>query len=431
MIETEPEHAVRKGNGPSLAIQPVFLAEFCWRCSVPDMAGEGTNEVGGEPEFHPIDDDSSTDPPDEAVVVVPGGNRVPRWVIKAIILFWLGWAVTYLGTGMLRSLRSFLIIVVISLFFSFAIEPAVNRMERWGIRRGLGVWITFLLLFVGIVAFSAAMGTTLATQINNFVDEAPRYVEDAEDWLQANIDEDIDLQRISDEFVEGGGAADLANRFADDVVNLGTTVVNVLLQTFTVLLFTFYMVAEGPQLRRTVCSFLPPSRQRVVLDVWDLAIEKTGGYIYSRSILAVFSALFHWVAFELIGVQFPIPLAIFVGIVSQFIPVVGTYLAGALPILITLIDSPRDALFVLIAVFAYQQVENYVFAPKVTAQTMEIHVAVAFASVLVGSALLGVVGALLSLPFAATAQAFVAGYRQHFDIEEDALNESAQRRGRG
>ena len=62
---------------------------------------------------------------------------------------------------------------------------------------------------------------------------------------------------------------------------------------------------------------------------------------------------------------------------------------------------------------------------------MEIHVAVAFASVLVGSALLGVVGALLSLPFAATAQAFVAGYRQHFDVEEDALSESAQRRGRG
>ena len=138
-----------------------------------------------------------------------------------------------------------------------------------------------------------------------------------------------------------------------------------------------------------------------------------------------------YMAFELIGVPFPIPLAIFVGIVSQFIPVVGTYLAGALPIIITVIDSPRNALFVLIAVFAYQQVENYLFAPRVTAQTMEIHVAVAFASVLIGSALLGVVGALLALPFAATAQAFVAGYRQHFDVEEDALTESAQRRGRG
>ena len=369
-----------------------------------------------------VDPRTSADPFDR--------SRVPRWVIKAIGLFWVGWAVTYLGTGMLRAVRGFLIIVVISLFFSFAIEPAVNRMERWGVRRGLGVWITYVSLLIGIVGFSAAMGTALATQINNFVDEAPRYVEDAEAWLQDNIDEDIDLQQISDEFVEGGGAADLANRFAADIVNLGTALINIFLQTFTVLLFTFYLVAEGPQLRRTVCSFLPPTRQPMVLSVWDLAIEKTGGYIYSRSILALFSALFHWVAFEIIGVPFPIPLAIFVGIVSQFIPVVGTYLAGALPILITVIDSPRNAVLVLVAVFAYQQIENYLFAPRVTAQTMEIHVAVAFASVLIGSALLGVVGALLALPFAATAQAFVAGYRQHFDVEEDVLSASAQRRGR-
>ncbi|MEM9467877.1 MAG: AI-2E family transporter [Actinomycetota bacterium] len=381
------------------------------------------------------DDDPAIEPPDPAVDHPPqpvaDDTRVPRWVIKAIALFWVGWAITYLGTGILRNLRSFIIIVLISLFFSFAIEPAVNRMERWGIRRGLGVGITYLVVLVAIVGFSAAMGTALATQINSFVEEAPRYVDDAEAWLQDNVDEDIDLQRVQDEFVDGGGAADLANRFADDVVNLGTTVLNVLLQTVTVLLFTFYLVAEGPQLRRTVCSFLPPARQRVVLNIWDLAIEKTGGYMYSRGILAVISAVFHWVAFEWIGVPFPIPFALFMGVVSQFIPVIGTYVAGGLPVLVTLIDSPRDALFVLIAVTAYQQLETYVLTPKISASAMEIHVAVAFGSVLIGSALLGVVGALLSLPFAATAQAFVAGYRQHFDVEEDALTESAQRRGRG
>ena len=394
------------------------------------MADDGDLEHPGEPEFHPLDSDSSTEPPAEAVVAVPGGNRVPRWVIKAIALFWLGWVLTDIGMGMLRDLRGFLIIVLISLFLGFAIEPAVNRLERWGIRRGLGVWITYLAILVGIVAFSAAMGTALATQINNFIDEAPRYVEDAESWLQDNVDEDIDLSRVTEEFVDGGGAADLANRFADDVVNLGTTVVNVLFQTFTVLLFTFYIVAEGPKLRRTVCSFLPPSRQRVVLSVWDLAIEKTGGYIYSRGVLAILSAAAHWVAFQALDVPFPIPLALWVGIMSQFIPVVGTYIAGALPIIISLIDSPRTGLFVLLVVIAYQQVENYLFAPRVTAQTMDIHVAVAYGSVIVGSALLGVVGALLSLPFAATMQAFVSGYRQHFEVEEETLQASATRRGR-
>ena len=96
----------------------------------------------------------------------------------------------------------------------------------------------------------------------------------------------------------------------------------------------------------------------------------------------------------MLNVPFSVPLALWVGIMSQFIPVVGTYIAGALPILITLIDTPRTGLFVLLVVLAYQQIENYLFAPKVTAQTMEIHVAVAYGSVLVGPALLGVVGAL-------------------------------------
>ena len=360
----------------------------------------------------------------------PDGTKVPRWVIKAIALFWVGWAVSYLGTGMIRNLRSLLIVGLISLFLSFAIEPAVNRLERWGFRRGLGVWIVYLLLFVSITGFSAAIGTALATQINSFIDEAPRYVDDMETWLRENVDEDIDLQRVSDEFVEGGGVSDLATRFADDVVDLGTTVLNVVFQTFTVLLFTFYLVAEGPQLRRNVCSFLQPKRQRTVLAVWDLAIEKTGGYIYSRGILAVLSAVSHYIAFELLDVPFPVPLAIWVGVISQFIPVIGTYFAGAIPVLITLVDNPRTALVVVAVVVAYQQVENYVFAPRVTAHTMEIHVAVAYGSVIAGAALLGVVGALLALPFAATTQAFVAGYRQHHDVAEDTLAESAQRRGR-
>ena len=357
-------------------------------------------------------------------------KKVPIWLIKAIVLFWVGWIVVYLGTGALRSLRSLLIVLLISLFISFAIEPAVNRMERWGVRRGLGVWSVYLGIIVGLAAFSAAIGTALATQIKSFIDEAPGYVEQVEGWLKNNVDANIDLQKFSDEFVDGGGASDLANRFADDVVNLGQTVLNVVFQTFTVLLFVFYLVAEGPKARRVVCSFLDQARQRTVLAVWDLAIEKTGGYIYSRGILAFLSAFAHWIAFELIDVPFPIPLALWVGVMSQFIPVVGTYIAGALPALVAVLDDPSKAILVIVVIVAYQQIENYVLAPKVTAHTMEIHVAVAFGSVLAGAALLGVVGALLALPFAATAQAFISGYRQHHDVEEDALSQSAQRRGR-
>jgi len=361
---------------------------------------------------------------------VPEGSKVPTWVIKSIGLFWLGWIAVYMGTGMVRALRSFLLVILISIFLSFAIEPAVNRLEAMGIRRGLGTGIVFIAVLAAVAGFSAAIGTALAAQITDFVDQVPTYLDDIDAWIFRNFNTHIDFDQIRNEFVTGGGVQGYAGTFANNIVGLGTFIIGILFQAFTVMLFTFYLVAEGPKLRRTVCSFLEPERQEVVLSVWDLAIEKTGGYIYSRSILALLSALAHWVVFSIIGVPFPLPLALWVGVVSQFIPVIGTYFAGALPLLIAVINDPVSGIWTLVMIVVYQQIENYLLAPKITARTMEIHVAVAFASVLIGSALLGVVGALLALPFTATAQGFISGYRSHHDIEEEKLAESAQRRGR-
>ncbi len=361
---------------------------------------------------------------------VPSGNKVPPWVIKAIVLFWVGSVTVYIGAGMVRALRSLLLLLLVSLFISFAIEPAVNRLEGWGIRRGPGTGIVFVAIIVIMAGFSAAIGTALAAQINGFVNQVPTYLDDIDAWFFRNFNTHIDLNQIRDEFVKGGGVQGYVGAFATNIVGLGTFIIRFLFQAFTIMLFVFYLVAEGPKLRRTVCSFLEPERQETVLSIWDLAIEKTGGYIYSRSILAVLSAIFHGIVFTIIGVPFPLPLALWVGATSQFIPVIGTYFAGALPILIAVIDKPSEGLWVLVMIVVYQQIENYIFAPRITARTMEIHVAVAFASVLIGSALLGVVGALLALPFTATAQGFISGYRSHHDIEELTLAESARRRGR-
>jgi predicted PurR-regulated permease PerM len=196
-----------------------------------------------------------------------------------------------------------------------------------------------------------------------------------------------------------------------------------LLQALSVLLFTYYLVADGPRLRRAICSRLRPDRQRVVLAAWELAITKTGGYLYSRALLALLSAFFHWIVFEAANIQAPIPLALWVGLVSQFLPVVGTYIAGLLPVLITFLDSPVKAAIVLGFIVVYQQVENYFFAPRITARTMELHPAVAFGAALAGFSLLGAAGAILALPAAAMLQAIVGGWGERHDVIENELTE--------
>jgi predicted PurR-regulated permease PerM len=189
-----------------------------------------------------------------------------------------------------------------------------------------------------------------------------------------------------------------------------------LLRLFSVLLFTFYLVADGPKMRRAICSRLTPARQERILGVWELAGDKTGGYLYSRALLALLSTLFHWIVFQSLGLAAPVALALWVGIISQFLPVVGTYLAGILPVLLALLESPVTALIVLIAIVVYQQVENYVFSPRITARTMSLHPALAFGAALGGAAVLGAVGAVLALPAAAMGQAILSEWGDRHQV---------------
>ncbi len=335
---------------------------------------------------------------------------MPAWVKRAIVWFWVGGLAVFYLVGVVRALSTLLVVLVVSMFVAFALEPAVNRMEHRGIRRGLGTAIMFAAVILLAGAFSAVVGAALASETTYLIETGPDYVDDIGGWLNDTFGIEFDFDTIKDQFLAGGGLQDLASRFADDLVNVGATVASTLFHLFTVALFTFYLVAEGPKLRRMVTSQLSEQRAAVVSEIWDLAMHKTGGYLYSRTILAVVSALVHWVAFLLLGVPSPVALALWVGVVSQFIPAVGAYVAGVLPVLVALLHDPRTGLWVLIVIVAYQQLENYLLSPRVTAHTMEIHVALAFGSVIAGTALLGIVGAFLALPVAATAQAFISSW---------------------
>jgi predicted PurR-regulated permease PerM len=133
--------------------------------------------------------------------------------------------------------------------------------------------------------------------------------------------------------------------------------------------------------------------------------------------------MFHWIVFQSVGTAAPVALALWVGIVSQFLPVVGTYLAGVLPVLLTFLDSPLKAIIVLIAIVLYQQIENYLFAPRITARTMELHPALAFGAALGGAAVLGAIGAVLALPAAAMAQALLGELGGRHAVVKNDLTE--------
>jgi predicted PurR-regulated permease PerM len=118
-------------------------------------------------------------------------------------------------------------------------------------------------------------------------------------------------------------------------------------------------------------------------------------------------------------------MALWVGLVSQFVPSVGTYLAGIVPFFIALAEGgPSTAIWVLVAVTFYQQIENYLLSPRITANTMDLHPAIAFGSAMIGASLLGAIGALLALPVAATITALVQTYADDYDLIKSETIES-------
>ena len=211
---------------------------------------------------------------------------------------------------------------------------------------------------------------------------------------------------------------------AGDLVGAVGSLVGAVFSLFTVGLFTFYLTANGPQVRRVLCSRMPPERQRRVLWAWNTAIEKTGGYLYSRALLAAINGGLMFLTLKLLGVPYALPLSLFVGVVAEFIPIVGTYLAGVVPVLVALAAvGPGAALVVLVEILAYQQLENYVLSPRLSQKTMELNPGVAFAAAMAGGAVGGFIGAFFALPIAAIIQAFLSTYSRQYDVIESDLTQ--------
>lgn len=381
--------------------------------------------VAHEPEPGPTAGDPRSEQDPSATSGAQGEGRsgaVPAWVPRLVVLYFVGLAIFSVSQWLLGRLSSLLLDVVVALFLSFALEPAVNWLDERGWRRGVATAVAFLALLAFGAVFLSAIGAVVVGQVSQFIDQAPTYAEDLARWVNDRFGTNISVDALQAELTrEDGPVRGLAAQLANNAVAIGAGAFGAVIRILAIGLFTFYLVADGPRVRRAVCSVLPRARQHRVLETWEIAIDKTGGYLYSRALLAGVSTVLHWLAFELLGVPYAAALALFVGLVSQFVPTIGTYLAGAVPVLVALANDPVQAIWVLGVIVVYQQVENYLLAPRVTARTMELHPAVAFGTVLAGAALFGGVGALLALPAAAVLQALVSTYVARHEVVETRL----------
>ena len=360
-----------------------------------------------------------------------GQEAAPSWLpwllrqvtIRGVVIVFGGIYLVTRFTDLTSRLSNVIGILFTAFFISFAIEPGVNWFAKRGWRRGYATGLIFLGILLAGVLLVALVIPAVVSGTKQLIAAAPGLVDTFVRWAN-KFGWHISAQNLTDQIEShakelAGSAAHLAG----NVFGIAASILGGLFRWATIALFTFYIVAEGPRLRRIICSALPPRQQEHVLFAWNQAIEKTGGYFYSRLLLAVINGTGMYITLRVFGVPFAAPLAIFEGLVAEFIPIVGTYIAGAAPIFVALLTSTAAGVASLAYVIVYQQIENYLLSPRLTAKTMALHPAVAFAAALVGGALGGILTAFLALPVAGVIQAAVQEYGKKYTVVDDQLTE--------
>ncbi len=388
----------------------------------PDDEGQAPDSLSPIETTDALADTTSPQYLSEAVAI--DDRRPPAWV-RPTILWTLGVVVAIaLAIGLLGALHEVITYLVLALFFSFAMEPAVNYMQaRWHWKRGTTTALLLaLVMLLGLLVILIFIPTVVkgASVIAERVSEGAG---EFSTWASDKLGMDVSTVSLQSGAHEASASLEASSSTPLSVL-LGFTasLIGGIFAAFTVAMFIFYMVAEAPQLKRSVLSFLPPPKQEELLSIWESAIEKTGGYFYSRLLLATINGGLFYVVLRILHVPGAAALAFFEGSVAAFIPIVGTYIAAIVPLAIAFITvGATDTFVLLIYVLIYQQVENYLVSPKIQGRTMQLHPAIAFGAALAGGAIGGLLWAFLALPFAATVQATASLWIQRHEVVESEL----------
>jgi predicted PurR-regulated permease PerM len=349
-------------------------------------------------------------------------HRPPPWLPRALALAVVAAIVGMWVWRSLGLLTHVITIVVIAWFIALAMEPSIKWLVGHGIRRTRATGIVMSSSLLGAAAILVLFGGLFIDQLVELVSSLPEYYADLATWLKSSFE--VEIPEADDVVAKiGTNWQDLA----PGILGAGASVVSALFTSSAVLLVVYYMASQGPGFRAAVLRLFAPHRQVEVLRLWEVSQAKVADFITSRLVLAGLSTAFTFVFLTIVKVPYALPLAAFTGIVSQFIPTIGTYIGGALPIAVALTVSPTTGLLVLAFIVAYQQLENLIFAPKVSAQSLELNPAVSFLGVIGFGAVFGAMGAFLALPVLATIQAVSYTYvRRHELVDSPLLSEDPE-----
>jgi predicted PurR-regulated permease PerM len=313
--------------------------------------------------------------------------------------------------------RHFLFLILLAWLFAIALEPGIRSLIRRGRSRGVASAIVGGGAILVALLLAGVFGSLFFTQVSSFVRSVPDIETSVIEWVNGRFNTSIDAGSLSSSLnLSPENIGTWAQTLSGGVLGVVGSLSAVVFDLVTVVVFGFYLAGDSPNFFRTIAATMSPHAQKVFLNITEITMAKTGGYVVSKILLASVSAVFHGIFFAVIGVPYWLPFALFVGITAQFVPIVGTYLGVTLPVLATVFTDPWKGVAIVAFSAVYQQIETYYFTPRVSKRTMDVNPAIALAAVFVGAAIWGPLGALIGIPLAAAGVAIMDTYKRSYEL---------------
>jgi predicted PurR-regulated permease PerM len=293
--------------------------------------------------------------------------------------------------------RSVLVLIGLALFIAAGLDPVVTWLTRRRVPRGAAVLIVLLGVFGVIAGFLAAAIPPLAAQTSNLIAELPHYAHTLQNHNsqlgRLNVKYHIE-QRLSHLLATRGST------LLGGVLGAGALVVGTLASALAVTVLVVYFLAGMPRIKLFVYRLAPHSRRARVILLGDEIFTKVGGYVLGNVVTSVIAGLGTYLWMLAFGIPYPILLGLFVAILD-LIPVIGSTIGGAVVSVVALTVSLPVAIATLAFYIAYRLAEDYLLVPRIMGSTVKVPAVVSVVAVLIGGALLGIVGALVAIPVAA------------------------------
>jgi predicted PurR-regulated permease PerM len=311
-----------------------------------------------------------------------------------------GVAVTYGMVRVLASLSSMLVLIGVALFLAIGLEPAASWFVNRGLRRWLATTLVFVVFLGAMGAFVAAAIPPLAQQAGDLIYQVPHYLQQAQDHSSAigRLNDRFHLQqRITDAINGSGGSA------VNEVVSAGSAVFGALADSVIVIVLTVYFVVDMPRIRTALYRLVPHTRRPRAILIGDEVFAKVGAYVLGNVLISVITGAATFVWLIAFGVPYPLLLAIFVAVLD-LVPIVGSTIAGVVVAAVALTVSLPICIATIVFFVAFRFVEDYLLVPRIIGRVVKVPALITVVAVLIGGALLGIVGALVAIPIAAALQ---------------------------